>query len=106
MASEEQLRTLTDMVREAIRYKSCGGDNKNPGLGQAIRFVYQLLLPWARSQTDGDFDVENIVAEASLKMLRRFSDFRGTGCPGRQRKLTFGGASDVRNIKYDMFSFR
>jgi RNA polymerase sigma factor (sigma-70 family) len=78
MVSEEQLRTLAGIVLEASSYQFYHGANDNPALGQAIRYVDQMLLPWAEAQADGDFDVENIVAEAGLEMLRRFPNFRGT----------------------------
>ncbi|HEV3342156.1 MAG TPA: hypothetical protein VG125_17445 [Pirellulales bacterium] len=78
MATEEQLRNLTGMVLEALNYQRYGGGNDNPALGRAIQYVDDLLLPWARSQAGDELDVDNMVADAALKMLRVFPAFRGT----------------------------
>jgi DNA-directed RNA polymerase specialized sigma24 family protein len=78
MATQEQFRTLSEMVFEALNYRRYRGGNNNPTLGKAILYVNDILLPWARTQAAGEFDVQDIVADAGLKMLRLFPKFRGT----------------------------
>jgi RNA polymerase sigma factor (sigma-70 family) len=82
MASQQQFRTLTELVLEAVRYQRWSGANDNPALGRAILYVDRLLLPWARRQVDDLFDdsppdAENLVADADVKAILGFRSFDG-----------------------------
>jgi RNA polymerase sigma factor (sigma-70 family) len=77
MASQEQLRKLTSMVLEALDYRRNHNGGDNGALGRAILYVDSLLLPWARSLAAGEFDVEDMVADAGFGMLAAFPTFRG-----------------------------
>jgi RNA polymerase sigma factor (sigma-70 family) len=101
MASQEQLRELTGMVLEALRYRRRGGGNDNPALGQAIRHVDAILLPWARAEAAGEFDVENIVADAGLEMFSAFVTFDGTTGGeffGYTKKIVARGIARMRRL--------